>query len=414
MPRALLVILDGCADRPVKELGGKTPLEFAVKPTIDRLTAEGSCGLMDVISPGIRPGSDTAHLAIFGYDPYKYYPGRGPFEALGAGLMLSPSDVAFRANVATVNNDLIVVDRRGGRYIDPSEVKEIENVINNEVLPALKSKYGINAVYKQTVEHRGVLVLKGGVSPHVSDTDPHVIGAKVSEAKALSSDAKITADYINEFTRLVYEKLSSAEFNEKRRRDGKGPINMVLLRGAGSLKNFEPLSSRYRIKPAIIAGVALIRGIGVALGMEPIHVDNYIGSKDDDFTAAFQAAARALKDHDFVFLHVKPTDSMSHDGDAEGKAMIIERVDTGLRRFLEETPSDTYIFITCDHATPIVVKEHTGDPVPFMAWGPDVMRDDVTRFSERDCIKGFWTRIRGIDVMNIIANYLGTLEKFGE
>ncbi|MGC9152193.1 MAG: 2,3-bisphosphoglycerate-independent phosphoglycerate mutase [Vulcanisaeta sp.] len=414
MPRALLVILDGCADRPVKEFGGKTPLEFAIKPTIDRLVSEGSCGLMDVISPGIRPGSDVAHLAIFGYDPYKYYPGRGPFEALGAGLTLNPSDVAFRTNVASVNSDLVVIDRRGGRYISIDEVREIESIINNEVIPTLRTKYGIDAVYKQTVEHRGVLVLRGSVSPHVSDTDPHMVGVKVAEAKALSEDAKITADYINEFTKLVYERLSKAKFNDVRRKEGKEPINMVLLRGAGSLRNFEPISSKYKIKPAIIAGVALIRGIGVALGMEPIHVDNYIGSKDDDFIAAFQAAARALKDHDFVFLHVKPTDSMSHDGDAKGKAMIIEKVDAGLRRFLEEAPSDTYIFITCDHATPIVVKEHTGDPVPFMAWGPDVMRDDVTRFSEKDCIKGFWTRIRGIDVMNIIANYLGTLEKFGE
>lgn len=336
---------------------------------------------------------------------------------MGAGLTLNPGDVAFRTNVATVNSDLVVVDRRGGRYIDPAEVKEIENIINNEVLPVLRSKYGIDAVYKQTVEHRGgVLVLRGNVSPHITDTDPHVTGVRVSEAKALSDDAKVTANYINEFTKLVYEKLSKAEFNEKRRREGKGPINMVLLRGgAGSLRNFEPLSLRYRIKPAIIAGVALIRGIGRALGMDAINVDNYIGSKDDDFIAAFQAAARALNNYDFVFVHVKPTDSMSHDGDARGKAMIIERVDAGIRRFLEEAPSDTYVFITCDHATPITVREHTGDPVPFMAWGgPDVMRDDVTQFSERACAKGFWSRIRGIDVMNIIANYLGTLEKFGE
>lgn len=414
MPRALLVILDGCADRPVKELGGKTPLEVAVKPTIDRLVAEGSCGLMNSIAPGIRPGSDTSHLAIFGYDPYKYYPGRGPLEALGAGLMLNPGDVAFRTNVATVNEDLVVIDRRGGRYIDPADVREIENIINNEVLPILRNKYGIDAVYKQTVEHRGVLVLRGGASPHVSDTDPHVTGVRVSEARALSDDAKATANYINDFTRLVHEKLSKAEFNEKRRREGKAPINMVLLRGAGSMRSFEPLGSRYRIRPAMIAGVALIRGIGRALGMDVINVDNYIGSKDDDFTAAFQAAAKALSDHDFVFVHVKPTDSMSHDGDARGKSMIIERVDAGIRRFLEEAPSDTYIFITCDHATPVTVKEHTGDPVPFLAWGPDVMRDDVSQFSERACAKGFWGRILGLDVMNIITNYLGTLEKFGE
>ncbi len=281
-------------------------------------------------------------------------------------------------------------------------------------MPVLRSKYGIEAVYKQTVEHRGVLVLRGNVSPHVSDTDPHATGVRVLETRALNDDARTTANYINEFTKLVYEKLSKAEFNERRRREGKGPINMVLLRGAGSLRNFEPLSTKYRIKPAIIAGVALIRGIGRALGMDAISVNNYIGSKDDDFMAAFQAAARALNDHDFVFVHVKPTDSMSHDGDARGKAMIIERVDAGIRRFLEEASSDTYIFITCDHATPITVKDHTGDPVPFMAWGPDVMRDDITQFGERACAKGFWSRIRGIDVMNIIANYLGTLEKFGE
>ncbi|MCG2886535.1 MAG: 2,3-bisphosphoglycerate-independent phosphoglycerate mutase [Vulcanisaeta sp.] len=414
MPRALLVILDGCADRPVKELGNKTPLEVAIKPAIDRLTADGSCGLMDVISPGIRPGSDVAHLAIFGYDPYRYYPGRGPLEALGAGIPLNPGDVAFRANVATVNDELIVVDRRGGRYIGADEAREIEEIINNEVLPILKSKYGIDAIYKQTVEHRGVLVLRGAVSPNVSDTDPHVVGARVAEARALSEDAKVTASYVNEFTRLVYEKLSRARFNDKRRREGKVPINMVLLRGAGSLRKFEPLSSKYKIKPAIIAGVALIRGIGVALGMEAINVENYVGSKDDDFNSAFHAAAEALKNHDFVFLHVKPTDSMSHDGDARGKVMIIERVDAGLRRFIEEAPGDTYIFITCDHATPITVRDHTGDPVPFMAWGPDVMRDEVTKFSERDCARGFWNRIKGIDVMNIIANYLGAIEKFGE
>lgn len=206
-------------------------------------------------------------------------------------------------------------------------------------MPVLRSKYGIEAVYKQTVEHRGVLVLRGNVSPHVSDTDPHATGVRVLETRALNDDARTTANYINEFTKLVYEKLSKAEFNERRRREGKGPINMVLLRGAGSLRNFEPLSTKYRIKPAIIAGVALIRGIGRALGMDAISVNNYIGSKDDDFMAAFQAAARALNDHDFVFVHVKPTDSMSHDGDARGKAMIIERVDAGIRRFLEERPA---------------------------------------------------------------------------
>ncbi|MFB6470556.1 MAG: 2,3-bisphosphoglycerate-independent phosphoglycerate mutase [Vulcanisaeta sp. AZ3] len=414
MPRALLVILDGCGDRPVRELGGRTPLEVAVKPGIDRLAAEGSCGLMNPISPGVRPGSDVSHLAIFGYDPYKYYPGRGPLEAFGAGLSLSPGDVAFRTNVATVSDDFVVVDRRGGRYISPDEVREIESIINNDVIPVLRSKYGIDAIYKQTVEHRGVLVLRGSVSPHVSDTDPHAVGARVLEARALSGDAKVTADYINEFTRLVHEKLGGAKFNEVRRREGKGVVNMVLLRGAGSMRVFEPFNERYRLRAAMIAGVALIRGIGRALGMEVINVDNYIGSKDDDFNAAFHAAALALKDHDFVFLHVKPTDSMSHDGDARGKVSIVERVDAGFRRFVEEAPSDTYIFLTCDHATPVVVRDHTGDPVPFMVWGPDVMRDDVTRFSERDCAKGFWGVLRGLDVMNIITNYLGTQEKFGE
>jgi len=414
MPRALLLIMDGCGDRPVGRLGGKTPLEVARKPVMDRLTAEGCCGLLDVINPGVRPGSDAAHMALLGYDPYKYYPGRGPLEALGAGIEVRRGDVALRANVATVNEDLVVIDRRGGRYVDPGEAAAIEEIINGDVLPTLRGKYGIDAVYKQTVEHRGVLVLRGPVSPMVTDTDPNRVNERVRVSVGLSDEAKLTSEFINEFTRLTHEKLRGAEFNRRRLREGKPPINIVLLRGAGSLGNFVSMRDRYGIGGAVIAGVAVIKGIGRALGMEVIDVPNYVGSRDDDIKGAFIRAAEALGSRDFVMIHVKATDSMSHDRDVDGKINVLERIDEGLMMLMERIPGDTYVVVTCDHSTPVETGDHSGDPVPIMMWGPGVMRDHVVRFSERDCYRGYLGRLRGIDVMRIITDYLGKGEKMGE
>ncbi len=416
MARCLFILLDGGADRPVRQYYYKTPLEVARKPMIDRLAAEGMCGIMYTISPGIRPGSDTAHLALFGYDPYRYYKGRGPFEAAGLGMDIRPGDVAFRTNLGTVDENGIVVDRRAGRYFTEDEVREIESIVS-EVCNQISKMFNVEIFYKHGTEHRGALVLRGDVSPKVSDNDPHKVGLPVQPFKPLEDDdkARRTAEILNTFVKILSEKLSKASFNEKRRREGRPIANIMLIRGGGILPtDIEPIYRRYRIRPAMVAGIALIKGIGKVLGFDVIDVPNYTGSRTDDFNRAMEEAVRKLSTYDFVFLHVKPTDAAGHDGDFQGKVDIIERVDKALKYVIDKIPKDTYIVITCDHATPITFKDHTGDPVPFLIHGPDILTDDVAKFTERQACKGALGTIRGIDVMNIIGNYMGILEKFGE
>lgn len=411
MPSVFWILFDGGGDRPV---GGRTPFHTAFKPTIDYLTSLGSCGILDPIAPGVRPGSDTAHLALFGYDPYKYYTGRGAFEALGAGLELKPGDVAFRTNLATIDDNGMVLDRRAGRYITPEEVEAVENLMAN-IAEDIKRKYGVEIIYKSTVEHRGVLVLRGSVSHKVSDTDPHKVGAKLLESRPLenSKEAVLTAEVINEVTKRFSEVAKDLEINRKRRLEGRLPINAILLRGGGYMPQIEPVRERYNIKAAAIAGVALIRGVARAVGMDVYTARGLGGTKDDMFDEAVRLAVELMGRYDLVFLHVKGTDSASHDGDFKGKVSVIERLDKALTPYLDRLLNN-YVVITSDHATPISVKEHTGESVPILLYGPDVVTDDVSKFSELTCWRGALGRIRGIDIMPILGSYLALTEKFGE
>ena len=259
----LLIVFDGGGDRPSR---GVTPLHVAKKPALDSLTVRGSCGLMDPISPGVRPGSDTSHLAILGYDPYKYYTGRGAFEALGAGLELRPGDVAFRTNLATVDDRGVVVDRRAGRYVKPEEARAVEELVNGPIADEVRRKLGIEVIYRSTVEHRGVLVLRGTVSSKVSDTDPHKAGEPILPAKPLedTEEAKKTAEAVNLITRLFIEKARGLRINAGRN----PPINALLIRGGGHMPRIEPIYEKYNVRGFAIAGVAVIRGIARAVGMD--------------------------------------------------------------------------------------------------------------------------------------------------
>jgi phosphoglycerate mutase (EC 5.4.2.1) len=411
MPSVLWILFDGGGDRPN---AGKTPFYVAFKPTIDYLTSLGSCGLLDPISPGVRPGSDTSHLALFGYDPFKYYTGRGAFEALGADIALRPGDVAFRTNLATIDDTGVVIDRRAGRYIAPEEAKAVEDVVN-KIGQEIGQKYGVEVVYKSTVEHRGVLVLRGPVSHKVSDTDPHKVGAKLLRSKPLenSKEATLTAEIINELTRRFSEAAKELDINKTRKLEGRLPINAILLRGGGYMPQIEPIKEKYNIRAAAIAGVALIRGVARAVGMDVYTAPGLGGTKDDKFDDAVKLAVELMAKYDIVFLHVKGTDSTSHDGDFNGKVSVIERLDKALAPYLDKLIGN-YVVVTSDHATPVSVREHTGEPVPFMLYGPDVVVDEVGKFSELTCWKGALGRIRGIDAIPILGSYLGLTEKFGE
>ncbi|MFN3804310.1 MAG: 2,3-bisphosphoglycerate-independent phosphoglycerate mutase [Pyrobaculum sp.] len=411
MPSVLWILFDGGGDRPN---AGRTPFHTAFKPVIDHLTSLGSCGIMDPISPGVRPGSDTAHLALFGYDPYRYYTGRGAFEALGAGMELRPGDVAFRTNLATIDSAGVVIDRRAGRYVKPEEVKAVEEIMA-KIGDEIEKRHGVKVFYKPTVEHRGVLVLRGPVSHKVSDTDPHKVGATVQKAVPLDEgmEALLTAEVVNEISTRFTELTKELEVNRARQLEGKPPINAILLRGGGYMPQIEPIRERYKVDVAAIAGVALIKGVAHAVGIDVHTAPGLGGTKDDQFEEAVRLAVSLMARYNVVFLHVKGTDSTSHDGDFRGKVSVIERLDKTLAPHLDML-MENYVVVTSDHATPLSIKEHTGEPVPILIYGPDVVQDEVAKFSELTCWRGALGRIRGIDVMPILASYLGLSEKFGE
>jgi 2,3-bisphosphoglycerate-independent phosphoglycerate mutase len=404
--RILLIICDGLGDRPVDSLGGRTPLQAAIKRNFDWIAENGICGLMDPISPGVRPGSDTSHLALFGYDPHAYYTGRGPFEAIGAGVKLESGDVAFRCNFATVDDDLTVLDRRAGR-ID-SRTKEITSLFDGSEIE------GTKIVLKPGTAHRAVLVLRGsGLSWSVSDADPHEVGKKVLEVVPLEQDAEETAKVVNEFVRVSHETLADHPLNAEREKEGKPPANIILPRGAGTWVPLQSFEERYGLKAAAICGVTLVRGLCMSLGMEMLEVEGATGGLDTDMMAKAKAAIGALESKDFVYMNVKAADICGHDGLAEEKVKVVERLDEMLGAVRKQIDGNTILAVTADHSTPIEVGDHSGDPVPLMILGPGVRPDAVTTFDEISVAQGGLGHPRGMDLMNLLLNVSGGAEKFG-
>ncbi len=410
MKRVLLIVIDGLGDR-----GTKTPLSSAKKPNMDRLAEMGINGIMDTIAPGVRPGSDTGHLALLGYDPFKYYTGRGPIEAAGAGIEVKPGDIAFRVNFGTVEGegsvfDKVVVDRRAGRISDTDElVKAINEGID-------LSRFGVEFIFIRGSGHRGALVLRGeGLSDKITDTDPHKVGEKVRRCKPLSDDedARRTAEIVNYFMEKAHEILDKHPLNEERAKRGLLKANVLLLRGVGRVPHIPSFESRYGMKLAVIAGTTLIKGIGRILGGDVIEVEGATGNRHTNVKGKVEAALKALETHDFVLLHFKATDELGHDGDFEGKREFIEKLDSHFEPLLSLDFSKVCLILTADHSTPVKAKEHTGDPVPIVIVHEGVRVDDVKEFSELSAYKGGLCRIRGLDLMNIVMDLIDRAEKFG-
>lgn len=395
--KAVLLIIDGVGDLQTP----RTPLQIAKKPNLDKLAAKGITGLMSTISFGVVPGSDTSHLQIFGYEPRKYYPGRGPMEALGVGIKLQEGDVAFRANFATVDSKFNIKDRRAGR-IDTSIGKQLEKEVNMKI-------EDVEVIFKSSVEHRGALVLRGpGLSSDISPTDPHGPGnVKLSIPLAETEEAKKTAHILNEFTRRVFANLSATPLNRSRTL----PANMILLRGAGQFSKVPSTQERFKVKAACVAGGALYKGVAKFVGMDIIAVDGATGTKNTNLKAKGQAVLEALKTHDLVFVHVKGCDSFGHDGDCKGKASMISRIDKELIPYLMK--SGAYLVITGDHSTPCSRKNHSGHEVPVLVFGKDERVDEVKKFDEISCMKGGLGHIKGKNLMPIILNLIEKAEMFG-
>jgi len=406
LKKILTIILDGLADRPVAILGNRTPLQASNKSNLNWFAKNGMCGLMDPIAPGIRPGSDTSHLAILGYDPHEVYTGRGPFEAAGVGLSLEPGDVAFRCNFGTIDEKGVVMDRRAGRI--KKGTSEIARDLDGMPIE------GVKVIFKEATEHRGVLILRGkGLSPKVTDVDPHAVGVKYNSCEPLEPDAGKTAKIVNEFVERSKEILEGHEVNKRRLANGDHPANIIMPRGSGVFPHLESLEKRYGLKSAAIGGVTLVKGICKVAGMDLLDVNGATGGLDTDMIAKGNAAIEALGSYDFVFMNVKAGDICGHDGDPNGKVKVAERIDKMMAIVRKECPDDVVLAVTCDHTTPVAVGDHAGDPVPLLVYGRGMRVDDVIEFDEFSVTKGILGRIRGSDLMPILLNLSNRAKKFG-
>jgi len=404
--KVLFLIFDGLGDRPIEKFGYKTPLEAARTPNLDHLAKNSICGLSNALGRGVRPGSDVSHLAIFGYPMEKYYTGRGPIEVAGLGIKLQEGDVAFRGNFGTVDADWNILDRRAGRI---RVVDEFATAIDGMTID------GVQIIVKPGTAHRAGVVFRGkGLSANITDADPHEEGKPIMEVKPKDNtpEAAFTAQVINKFMRKSFEILDALEANKKRSADGQLPANFLLLRGAGMYPTMPTFEEKYGLKACCIAGGGLYKGIGAFLGMDIIEAEGATALPDSNIRNKFVTAKAALENYDFVFTHVKATDSLAEDGNAEGKKAFIEKCDIAAEELLY-LPDNVLVVVTADHSTACELKAHSAEPVPVMFCTSHVRVDDVAEFNERAFVNGGLGRIVGSDIMPEVMNIMGKLHLIG-
>ncbi len=408
-----MLIIDGLGDRPIDEFGGLTPLEAADTPCFDALARGGITGLMDPLSPGVRVGTDVGHLALFGYNPLKVYWGRGPIEAVGIGIDLGPGDVAMRCNFATVDENLIVVDRRAGRIRHTDELAAM--------LDGMQLVNGITATFKPATEHRAVLVLSGErLSAEITSSDPGPANEglpvrEVTSRKPYAPLAEKTAQAVNEFVKRSHEILREHAINRKRSAGGLPPANIVITRGAGMAVKMRSLTERFEIKGCCVAGESTVVGIARMSGFKALTSEKLTANIDTDLDEKARLTLEGLKEADFVVTHIKGADLVSHDNKPREKLAFIERTDRMLQTIIDglEASRETFIAVTADHSTPCAIREHSADPVPVLIHGEGVLTDDVETFGERSCAHGGLCRIRANDFLLSVLDLMGVTYRFG-
>jgi len=384
--RILFLVADGLGGLPHPETG-RSELETARTPNLDRLARESACGLTTPVLPGIAPGSGPGHLALFGYDPLKYVIGRGVLEALGMEIPLQQGDIAVRGNFCTVDAHGVITDRRAGRISTEESAPLVGLLDRIEVR-------GVQVRAYPAREHRFVLVLRGeGLDDRVSDTDPGRTGVPPLPARALAPEAVRTAEAVNAFVEEARKALAGREV-----------ANMVLLRGFSRLPHLPPFGETYRLNPCAIAGYPMYRGLARVLGMEVLKTGSL-----------FAEEVATLRQHwgryTFYFLHYKPTDTAGEDGNFEAKVRAIEALDAHLPDILALEP-DVFV-LAGDHSTPAVLGAHSWHPVPLLLRSRWTKGEGVERFTERECARGSLGRLPATSVMMLALAHAGKLVKYG-
>jgi len=384
--KIILLVLDGLGGLPGKD--GKTELEAAHTPNMDKLSRDSIVGLSTPIAPGITPGSGPGHLGLFGYDPLENPIGRGVLEALGIGLELNPRCLAARGNFCSLDPETgMITDRRAGR-------------IPTETCAALVEKLspitidGVNITVRPVKDYRFALILEGdGLADGLTETDPQRTGAKPLPVQALNSDAQKSADLLN----LWLEKAFAVLKDER-------PANGCTLRGIAKDPGLPSYEQVYGLKACAIATYPMYKGISRLVGMDVLDAGDTIASEVETLKANWDT-------YDFFFFHVKKTDSAGEDGNFDEKVKVIEETDTFIPQILGLDPD--VLIITGDHSTPSAMKAHSWHELPILLYAKNIRRDLVTSFGEVACMQGGLGHILHIDIMPLAMAHADKLTKYG-
>ena len=361
----VVILGDGMADHPVDELGGKTPLQVANKPNIDRLSRLGELGLVKTVPEGMKPGSDVANLAVMGYDPQKCYTGRSPLEALSMGVKMADDDLAVRCNLVTLSGeeryeDKTMVDYSGGEISTPEAA---------ELMAAVRAEFGDELhEFIAGVSYRHCMIRHHSATG-TTYTPPHDISDKPIKGHLPGGRY---GEEVLAMMKRSYEILKDHPVNKKREAEGKRPANSIWLWGEGTRPALENFERRWGIKGAVISAVDLVKGIGMGAGMQVIEVKGATADYHTNFAGKAQAALDALKERDYVYIHMEAPDECGHQGDLARKIYSIEQIDEKVVKYIVERldagKEDYSLLIMPDHPTPLKLKTHVSDPVPYVLY----------------------------------------------
>lgn len=376
----VIILGDGMADRRLESLGGKTPLMVANTPNIDALCAKSRTGRLITVPADMAPSSDVANLGVLGYNVHEVYEGRGVLEAASMGVEIQPGEMAMRCNLICIEDGKIKNHSAG--HIPSEEARHLIDRLNEQL--------GSETIrWYPGVSYRHLLVIKGGVKA-VQCTPPHdVPGTAFKEVlvQAMSSEARETAELLNDLILRSQEILRDHPINQQRRQAGKDAANSIWPWSPGYKPKMQTFAELYGIpRGAVISAVDLIQGLGVYAGFEVINVEGATGLHDTNYEGKAQAVVDALQEADFVYLHIEASDEAGHEGDAQLKIKTIEYLDQRVVKYVVEQTAvmeePVALAILPDHATPCEVRTHVHDPVPFLIYHPGETPDDVSAYHE--------------------------------